>query len=97
MISCAGCHSHTSIQKQNNLLIPFQTAVGPRKLDWLIHEKSDQVIKAMYDNGCTVKLLPGSQIGLIQVLGDHEVSIRRTMKQIIKLVSPSTRIILSHP
>lgn len=46
------------------------------------------VRRAMYDNGCTVKLLPGSQVGMVQVLGDHEISIRRCMKQVMKMVSP---------
>ena len=48
---------------------------------------SDTVRKIMFDNGCTIRLLPASRVGLVQVMGDHEVSIRRTMKHVIRLVT----------
>jgi len=54
-------------------------------------DRAEQVMKIMFDNGCTVRLQPGSQVGMVQVLGDHEVSIRRTMKQVIRLVSSLVR------
>jgi hypothetical protein len=55
-------------------------------------------MKIMFDNGCTVRLQPGNQVGMVQVLGDHEVSIRRTMKQVIRLVSSlvRSRMLSSH-
>ena len=57
-------------------------------------------MKIMFDNGCTVRLQPGNQVGMVQVLGDHEVSIRRTVKQVIRLVSSfgrSTGLPLTRP
>lgn len=41
----------------------------------------------MFDNGCTIRLVPGSRVGMVTVLGDHEVSIRRTLKHVIRLVT----------
>lgn len=73
---------------QSKLVISRDTAVLPRKLDWLLTEKLDEVRTIMADNGTYLQVPSvGSQASLISVFGDHRVNIERTIRSIMGLVS----------
>ena len=68
-------------------MISRDTAVLPRKLDWLLTERIEEVKSIMGDNGTYIQVPPvGSQASLITVFGDHRVNIERTNRSIMALV-----------
>jgi hypothetical protein len=61
----------------------------PRKIDWLLSDRREDVKQIMYDNGTFINFpIIGSQASLLSVYGDHRVNIERTIRTIMLLVSP---------
>lgn len=59
----------------------------PRKLDWLLTDRIEELKQIMYDNGTFVTLpVLGSQSSVISVLGDQKTSIERSLRMIMILV-----------
>lgn len=70
------------------MVISRDTAILPRKLDWLLTDRMEDITKIMSDNGTYLQLPSvGSQASLITVFGDHRVAIERTIRSIMALVS----------
>ncbi|XAO22317.1 hypothetical protein I312_101086 [Cryptococcus bacillisporus CA1280] len=68
------------------LVISRDTAILPRKLDWLLTQKIEDVKTIMNDNGTYIQVPSvGSQASLITVFGDHRVNIERTIRGIMAL------------
>ncbi|EAL23071.1 hypothetical protein CNBA5960 [Cryptococcus deneoformans B-3501A] len=68
------------------LVISRDTAILPRKLDWLLTEKIEDVKTIMNDNGTYIQVPSvGSQASLITVFGDHRVNIERTIRSVMAL------------
>jgi len=83
--------------KQSKLVISRDTAILPRKLDWLLTERIEDVKSIMSDNGTYVQVpAVGSQASLITVFGDHRVNIERTIRSIMALVSGLAHQFLRH-
>lgn len=73
---------------QANLVISRDAAVVPRKMDWLLTERLDEIRTIMNDNGTYIQMPSvGSQASLITVFGDHRTNIERSIRQIMALVS----------
>ena len=71
---------------QSKLVISRDTTILPRKLDWLLAERLEDIRSIMNDNGTYVQLPSvGSQASLITVFGDHRVTIERTIRSIMAL------------
>ncbi|KAG9089931.1 hypothetical protein FS749_000947 [Ceratobasidium sp. UAMH 11750] len=67
-------------------LISRDTAILPRKLDWMLLERLDELKTIMIDNGTYINLPPvGSQASLVSVFGDHRVHIQRTCRAVMQL------------
>ena len=61
----------------------------PRKLDWMLIERSEDIRTLMNDNGTFIAFPPvGSQTSQIVVHGDSRVNVNRTLRMIMQLVSP---------
>lgn len=72
---------------QSRLVISRDTAILPRKLDWLLTEKLEDIKTVMSDNGTYMQVpAVGSQASLITVFGDHRVNIERTIRTIMTMV-----------
>ncbi|WVO20505.1 uncharacterized protein IAS62_001802 [Cryptococcus decagattii] len=68
------------------LVISRDTAILPRKLDWLLTQKIEDVKTIMNDNGTYIQVPSvGSQASLITVFGDHRVNIERTIRGVMAL------------
>jgi hypothetical protein len=67
------------------------TPILPRKLDWLLTERLEDIKAAMVDNGTFISFpLLGSQGSLITVYGDQRVNIERTIRSVMSLVRRSS-------
>lgn len=78
--------SHAELILQSKLVISRDTAILPRKLDWLLTERIEEFKAIMSDNGTYVQVPSvGSQASLITVFGDHRVNIERTIRSIMAL------------
>ncbi|OCF33709.1 cytoplasmic protein [Kwoniella heveanensis BCC8398] len=76
---------NVAVQK-SKLVISRDTAILPRKLDWLLTERLEEVKGIMNDNGTYIQVPSvGSQASLITVFGDHRVNIERTIRSIMGL------------
>lgn len=74
-----------AVQK-SKLVISRDTAILPRKLDWLLTERIDDIRNIMCDNGTYIQVPSvGSQASLITVFGDHRVNIERTIRSVMAL------------
>ncbi|BEI88056.1 uncharacterized protein CcaverHIS019_0107740 [Cutaneotrichosporon cavernicola] len=74
-----------AVQK-SKLVISRDTAILPRKLDWLLTERIDDIRNIMCDNGTYIQVPSvGSQASLITVFGDHRVNIERTIRSVMSL------------
>ncbi|ORX41050.1 hypothetical protein BD324DRAFT_647947 [Kockovaella imperatae] len=72
--------------QKSKLVISRDTAILPRKLDWLLTERIEEVRGIMNDNGTYIQVPNvGSQMSLITVFGDHRVNIERTIRSIMAL------------
>ncbi|CDS81860.1 KH domain protein [Sporisorium scitamineum] len=67
-------------------IISRDAAILPRKLDWMLTERLEELRSIMIDNGTFVAFpLLGSQASVISVFGDHHVNIERTIRSIMQL------------
>ncbi|TDL28741.1 hypothetical protein BD410DRAFT_712143 [Rickenella mellea] len=74
-----------SIQKAN-AVISRDTAILPRKLDWMLTDHMDDLKATMNDNATFIHFPPiGSSTSLITVYGDHKVNIQRTIRSVMQL------------
>ncbi|KAF8350277.1 cytoplasmic protein [Amanita rubescens] len=62
------------------------TAILPRKLDWMVTDRGDDLKQIMNDNATFIQFPPlGSSTSLITVFGDHRVNVQRTIRSIMSL------------
>ncbi|PPR01173.1 hypothetical protein CVT24_006049 [Panaeolus cyanescens] len=67
-------------------VISRDTAILPRKLDWMLTDRADDLRTIMSDNATYIQFPPlGSSTSLITVYGDHRVNIQRTIRSIMQL------------
>ncbi|SCV69703.1 BQ2448_1097 [Microbotryum intermedium] len=67
-------------------VISRDTAILPRKVDWMLSARLDDIKQIMHDNGTFINFPPiGSQASMISVYGDHRVHIERTIRAIMGL------------
>ena len=79
--------------EQSKCIISRDTAILPRKLDWMLTEKLEDIKQVMNDNGTFINFPAiGSQASLISVYGDHRVNIERSIRAIMQLVRVSFRL-----
>lgn len=63
------------------------TVILPRKLDWMLTDRMDDLKSIMNDNATFIDFPPiGSSTSLITILGDNKVNIQRTIRSIMQLV-----------
>ena len=61
--------------------------IHPRKIDWILTERLDELRKIMSDNATYVQVPSvGTGHSLITVFGDYHVNIYRTIASIVALV-----------
>ncbi|KAL5518585.1 hypothetical protein ACEPAH_268 [Sanghuangporus vaninii] len=72
--------------QKSNQLIPRDTAILPRKLDWMLTDRMDDLKTIMNDNATFINFPPiGSSTSLITVYGDNKVNIQRTIRSVMQL------------
>ncbi|KAH9820857.1 hypothetical protein DFH28DRAFT_637662 [Melampsora americana] len=71
---------------KSKCIISRDTALLPRKLDWILMEKLEEIKKIMNDNGTFINFPPiGSQISVISVYGDNVIPIERSIRMLMQL------------
>lgn len=76
---------NVSLQKSKGIM-SRDTAILPRKLDWMVTDHADELKGIMADNATFIQFPPiGSSTSLITVYGDHRVNIQRTIRSIMQL------------
>ncbi|GAA5960289.1 hypothetical protein JCM3765_002531 [Sporobolomyces pararoseus] len=71
---------------KSKCIISRDTAILPRKLDWMLSDRLEDLKQIMNDNGTFINFPPlGSQASLISVYGDHRVNIERSIRAIMGL------------
>ncbi|KAF9243803.1 cytoplasmic protein [Melanogaster broomeanus] len=74
-----------SLNKSKSV-ISRDTVIVPRKLDWMVLDRSEDLKSIMSDNATFIQFPPiGSSTSLITVYGDHRVNIQRTIRGIMQL------------
>ncbi|KZS96150.1 cytoplasmic protein [Sistotremastrum niveocremeum HHB9708] len=74
-----------SIHKSKSV-ISRDAAILPRKLEWMLTDRMDDLKTIMNDNATFISFPPiGSQTSMITVYGDHRVNIQRTIRSIMQL------------
>ncbi|KAJ7169644.1 cytoplasmic protein [Mycena filopes] len=74
-----------SVNKSKSV-ISRDTAILPRKLDWMVTDRADDLKSIVSDNATFIQFPPlGSSTSLITVYGDHRVNIQRTIRSIMAL------------
>jgi len=72
---------------QSKSVISRDTAILPRKLDWMVTDRAEDLKSIMSDNATFIQFPAlGSSTSLITVYGDHRVNIQRTIRSIMQLV-----------
>lgn len=72
---------------QSKTVISRDTALVPRKLDWMLTDRMDDLKTFMRDNGTYINFPSvGSQTSLISVFGDNRIHIQRTIRSVMQLV-----------
>ena len=72
---------------QSKQVMSRDTAILPRKLDWMVTERAEDLKALMHDNATFIQFPPlGSSTSLITIFGDHRVNIQRTIRAIMQLV-----------
>ncbi|KAH9947646.1 cytoplasmic protein [Amylocystis lapponica] len=67
-------------------ILSRDSAVLPRKMDWMVTERADDLKALMHDNATFIQFAAiGSPTSLITVFGDHRVNIQRTVRSIMQL------------
>lgn len=62
------------------------TAILPRKLDWMVTDRQEDLRTIMSDNVTFIQFPPlGSSTSLITVYGDNRINIQRTIRSIMQL------------
>jgi hypothetical protein len=83
-LNCRMMHTATS---QSKSVISRDTAILPRKLDWMVTDRADDLKSIMSDNATFIQFPAiGSSTSLITVYGDHRVNIQRTIRSVMQLV-----------
>ncbi|KAH9964452.1 hypothetical protein BC827DRAFT_1259521 [Russula dissimulans] len=71
---------------QQKGIISRDTAILPRKLDWMVTDRAEDLRIIMSDNATFIQFpLIGSSTSLITVFGDHRVNIQRTIRSVMQL------------
>ena len=79
---------------QSKAVISRDTALVPRKLDWMLTDRMDELKTFMRDNGTYINFPSvGSQTSLISVFGDNRIHIQRTIRSVMQLVGILTLVI----
>lgn len=74
-----------SLTKAKNIM-SRDTAILPRKLDWMVTDRAEELKSVMSDNATFIQFPAiGSSTSLITVYGDHRVNIQRTIRFIMGL------------
>lgn len=74
-----------SVNKRKSV-ISRDTVIVPRKLDWMVLDRAEDLKSIMSDNATFVQFPPiGSSASLITVFGDHRVNVQRTIRSIMQL------------
>ncbi|KAF7320226.1 KH domain protein [Mycena kentingensis (nom. inval.)] len=74
-----------SVNKSKSV-ISRDTAILPRKLDWMVTDRADDLKSIVSDNATFIQFPPlGSSTSLITVYGDNRVNIQRTIRSIMQL------------
>lgn len=74
-----------SVQK-SKAMQSRETVILPRKLDWMVLDRTDDLKTIMSDNATFIQFPPiGSSTSLITVYGDHLVNVQRTIRSIMQL------------
>lgn len=67
-------------------IISRDTAILPRKLDWMVTDRTEDLKMIMNDNSTFIQFPSiGSSTSLITVFGDHRVHIQRTIRSVMQL------------
>ena len=78
---------NTELHIQVKQLTPQDAMLQPRKLDWLISDRAEDLVAIMNDNATFVRFPSlGSTTSIITVYGDHTVNVSRTIRSIMQLV-----------
>lgn len=76
------------ISSQSTSLLSKDTALLPRKLDFLLLHHSDDLKSLMADTASYIHLPPlGSSTPLVTIYSDSRVNVARAMKGVMQLVS----------
>ncbi|GBE78141.1 hypothetical protein BKA93DRAFT_733553 [Sparassis latifolia] len=71
---------------KNKQILSRDSAILPRKMDWMVTERAEDLKALMHDNATFIQFPPiGSPTSLITVYGDHRVNIQRTIRSIMQL------------
>ncbi|PWZ03626.1 hypothetical protein BCV70DRAFT_20437 [Testicularia cyperi] len=71
---------------KSKCIISRDAAILPRKLDWMLCERLEELRSTMLDNGTFVAFpIIGSQTSVVSVFGDNRVNIERTIRSIMQL------------
>ncbi|KAM0789310.1 hypothetical protein ACM66B_000148 [Microbotryomycetes sp. NB124-2] len=71
---------------KSKCVISRDSAMLPRKIDWMLQDRLEELRQIMNDNGTFVNFPAlGSQASLISVYGDHRVHIERTIRAIMQI------------
>jgi hypothetical protein len=67
-------------------VISRDTVIVPRKLDWMVLDRAEDLKSVMSDNATFIQFPPiGSSTSLITVYGDHRVNVQRTIRGVMQL------------
>ena len=67
----------------------------PRKLDWILSERTADLLRIMRENATFIKLPDiGSNASVISVLGDRRSTIERTLRDVALLVNCPSSVCL---
>ncbi|KDQ63869.1 hypothetical protein JAAARDRAFT_119390 [Jaapia argillacea MUCL 33604] len=71
---------------KSKAVLSRDTAILPRKLDWMVTDRAEELKMIMNDNGAFIQFPPiGSSTSLITVFGDNRVGIQRTIRSVMQL------------
>lgn len=74
-----------SLHKSKSI-ISRDVAILPRKIDWMLGERLEELRTIMLDNATFIKLpLLGSQTSIVSVYGDNRVNIERSIRSMMQL------------
>lgn len=91
MASSCTLTSTPTISLQSKAIQSRETVILPRKLDWMVLDRAEDLKSMMVDNATFIQFPSiGSSTSLITVYGDHLVSVQRTIRSIMQLVRSFT-------